>query len=231
MDWRHARLRRSPAYEYTLVNKNYEGTVVLDRNDIEDDQLGVYAPALPALGMEAMSNRDFLLWNAFLNNAFAGNNVAYDGQLFFSPNHPNAGNAPVGVAKTQSNLLANAGKLTPANFNAAYAQLGQVTDEMGRPLGVTPDVLVCGPASREQALLITKAELIQQTSNINRGVVEAADCSLAGELDGSVDVGGHDASHQAVHHANPASGGNLSRSKTPNDDSVFRCPRVRVRRR
>jgi phage major head subunit gpT-like protein len=160
------------AYGYTLTNENYEDTVTVDRNDIEDDQLGVYSPVVPELGMEAMNHRDYLLWNLFLNDAFNGASKCYDGQAFFSAAHPNAGNRPAGIAATQSNLLASAGKLTPANFNGAYAQLAELTDEMGRPLGITPNLLVFGPASREQALLITKAELIQQTSNINRGVVD-----------------------------------------------------------
>jgi phage major head subunit gpT-like protein len=160
------------AFGYTVVNLNFEDTIVVDRNDIEDDQLGVYSPVVPELGMEAMNHRDYLLWQLVLGAAFAGTNYCYDGTLFFNAAHPNAQNRPAGIAATQSNLLASLGKLTPANFNVAYAQLAQITDEMGRPLGITPNKLFYGPASREQALLITKAELIQQTTNINRGVVE-----------------------------------------------------------
>ena len=155
------------AYGYTLVNENYEDTVAVDRNDIEDDQLGVYSPVIPALGEEAMNHRDYLLWGA-VEKGFTAN--GYDNVPFFSALHPNAANKPAGIAKTQSNV--GTAKLTSASFNDAYAQQAQMTDEMGRPLGVIPDLLVHGPALREQAMLITKAEVIQQTSNINRGVVE-----------------------------------------------------------
>lgn len=32
------------AYKYTLVNEDFEATVEVDRNHIEDDQLGIYKP-------------------------------------------------------------------------------------------------------------------------------------------------------------------------------------------
>ena len=37
-------------HDYALVNKDYEGTLEVDRNAIEDDHFGVYAPVAAALG-------------------------------------------------------------------------------------------------------------------------------------------------------------------------------------
>ena len=37
-------------HSYAIVNKDYESTVAVDRNDIEDDSLGVYAPMMEEMG-------------------------------------------------------------------------------------------------------------------------------------------------------------------------------------
>jgi len=37
-------LKALKAFTYTVVNNDWEATVEVDRNDIEDDNLGIYAP-------------------------------------------------------------------------------------------------------------------------------------------------------------------------------------------
>jgi len=64
--------------------------------------------------------------------------------------------------------------LTPENFNAAYAAMCAFKADGGRPLGVKPTLLVCGPSLRTKALEITKAtRLASGADNINQGVVDA----------------------------------------------------------
>jgi len=41
------------AFKYTIVNDDWEATVVVDRNDIEDDTLGIYAPQAQMAGYSA----------------------------------------------------------------------------------------------------------------------------------------------------------------------------------
>lgn len=77
---------------YYLKNQDYEQTVGVDRNDIEDDQLGIYAPLFRNLGDLAAVHPDVLIYTALTLGFTTG--VCFDGQPFFSLNHPLDGNDP-----------------------------------------------------------------------------------------------------------------------------------------
>lgn len=76
------------AFNYVIANKDYEGTVELDRNDVEDDQVGVYRPMIQGLSANAVLHPDQLIFK-LLKDGFA--TVGYDGQFFFDTDHPVAG--------------------------------------------------------------------------------------------------------------------------------------------
>lgn len=75
-------------FRYEIVNKDYEATVEVDRNDIEDDLIGVYTPMIQGLGVAARQHPDMLVW-ALLNAGFT--TACFDGQYFFDTDHPVAG--------------------------------------------------------------------------------------------------------------------------------------------
>jgi phage major head subunit gpT-like protein len=77
------------AHTYTIVNKNFEDTVSIDRNDIEDDTYGVYEPIIEQLGWDTKVHPDMLLFS-MLSEAVSGPSevLGYDGQPFFSATHP-----------------------------------------------------------------------------------------------------------------------------------------------
>ncbi|MBF6569070.1 MAG: Mu-like prophage major head subunit gpT family protein [Candidatus Binataceae bacterium] len=77
------------AHTYTIVNRNFEDTVGIDRNDIEDDNYGVYEPIIEQLGWDTKVHPDMLLFQ-MIKQAVAtpANVVGYDGQPFFSASHP-----------------------------------------------------------------------------------------------------------------------------------------------
>ena len=76
------------AFKYTIVNDDWETTVEVDRNDIEDDQIGIYAPMAQEAGFSSKQLPDEI--DADLKNgAFAG--ICYDGQYFYDTDHPVAG--------------------------------------------------------------------------------------------------------------------------------------------
>ena len=72
-------------YDYTIRNKSYENTVGVDRDDIEDDRLGVYAPMFQQMGMDSKQHPDELVF-ALLKAGFT--TLGYDGQYFFDTDHP-----------------------------------------------------------------------------------------------------------------------------------------------
>lgn len=92
-------LKQLDGKAYTLTNKDFESTVVVDRNDIEDDANGIYGPMMRELGYAAATHPDELVF-AQLAAGFAG--LCYDGKPFFAPDHP------VG-AGTVSNMTGGAG--------------------------------------------------------------------------------------------------------------------------
>ena len=73
------------AHGYAITNEDYESTVGVDRNDIEDDQLGIYAPLFAEMGRAAGVHPDEQVF-AVLAAGFT--TACYDGQYFFDTDHP-----------------------------------------------------------------------------------------------------------------------------------------------
>jgi len=79
-----------------LRNRDFEVTVGVDRNDIEDDQLGIYNPLFANLGNNAAQHPDILVFEALALGFTTG--LSFDGQPMFSLSHPVDGNdAAAGV--------------------------------------------------------------------------------------------------------------------------------------
>lgn len=95
------------AHGYEVVNKTYEATVGVPRDQIEDDNLGVYLPLMRAMGEAAARQPDKLI-AALLKAADA--TLCYDGQNFFDTDHPvNAEHDGSGSDVSVSNIIAGAG--------------------------------------------------------------------------------------------------------------------------
>ncbi|HAR97940.1 MAG TPA: head protein [Syntrophus sp. (in: bacteria)] len=129
------------AFKYTVVNDDWEATVEVDRNDIEDDNLGIYAPQAQMAGYSARQLPDEIVAD-LKNNAFA--NTCYDGQYFYDTDHSVAG-ASVSNKGTAALSAATAAAAT-ASYGAARTAIMSVKDDEGRPLGLVPDVLEVPPA-------------------------------------------------------------------------------------
>ena len=85
-EWIGARVIQNLAESsYTITNKHFEETVGVDRNDIEDDNLGQYSMLMTRLGEAASAFPEQLVWD-LLKAGFSTN--CYDGQFFFDTDHP-----------------------------------------------------------------------------------------------------------------------------------------------
>ena len=62
----------------TVVNRDFENTIKVSRNEIEDDQYGVYAPLVGMMGADAEN-----LWKKLAIEALLGNGEWADGNPFF----------------------------------------------------------------------------------------------------------------------------------------------------
>ena len=70
---------------YTIKNKDFELTVGVDRNAVEDDKIGLYNPSIQMLGESAALHPDELVYG-LLANGFT--EKCYDGKAFFATDHP-----------------------------------------------------------------------------------------------------------------------------------------------
>jgi phage major head subunit gpT-like protein len=216
VEWVGDRVIRSlSAKNWQVTTKDYEATIEVDRNDIEDDQLGLYNPMVAALAQEARKHPDQLVAD-LLANGFA--TACYDGQYFFDSDHPvgtgTASNTGGGAGTAWYLLdtsraikpfifqlrkavqltrmdrpddehvfmrkqfrygvdyrgaaayglwqLAYGSKqdLTTANYAAARAAMMSLTNADGRPLGITPNLLVVPPSLEGTARLLLNAQFV-----------------------------------------------------------------------
>lgn len=72
------------AHGFIIKNRDFELTISVDRNDIQDDRYGIYGPMFTELGRTAGEKPDELIFG-LLANGFTG--VCYDGQYFFDTDH------------------------------------------------------------------------------------------------------------------------------------------------
>ena len=70
---------------YKIPNKDFELTLGVDRNDFQDDNLGMYNPLFTEMGMSTAAKPDELVYG-LLKGGFT--EVCYDGQPFFDADHP-----------------------------------------------------------------------------------------------------------------------------------------------
>lgn len=150
------------AYSYTIKNLDWEATVAVDRNDVEDDAVGIYTPMVRALADAAATHPDELVFD-LLAGGFT--NVSYDGRPFFDTAHT-AGSGPAQSNKSTAVLSAT-------SYATARAAMMSLVDENGKPLNVVPDLLVVPPQLEKAALEILRADLdVNGSSNIYKDSVD-----------------------------------------------------------
>jgi phage major head subunit gpT-like protein len=221
------------SYDYTIKNKSFENTVGIDRDDIEDDKLGIYSPLIQQLGMDSKQHPDELTF-ALLAAGFAS--LCYDGQYFFDTDHPVLG--VDGVVTSTANMTAGAAApwfliddtraikpliyqvrrdykfvsmdkeddegvfnrkqfrygvdarsnvgfglwqlawgskavLDATSYAAARTGLMSLKGDNGKPLGVRPTLLICGPSNEKAALDVLEAErLANGATNVYRNTAK-----------------------------------------------------------
>lgn len=72
-------------HDFAIKNKDFENTVTVPRNKIEDDKQGIYKPMMEMLGYNAASHPDKLVFDLLKNGTTT---LCYDGQYFFDTDHP-----------------------------------------------------------------------------------------------------------------------------------------------
>ena len=156
------------AFKYSIANKDWEATIEVDRNDIEDDQLGIYAPQAHMAGFSAKQLPDEIV-SDLVNGSFAA--ICFDGQFFFDIDHPVQG---VSVSNKGTKVLSAASSAAAdASFGAARLAMRKFKDDEGRPLNIMPNVLLVPPALETVAFKLKNSEFLAvNDSNPYRGTFE-----------------------------------------------------------
>ncbi|QPR26777.1 Mu-like prophage major head subunit gpT family protein [Edwardsiella hoshinae] len=156
------------AFKYSITNDDWETTIEVDRNDLEDDQTGQYALKAKSAGRAAADLPDDIVF-ALINNGFKS--TCFDGQYFFDTDHPQAGGtvSNKGTKALSCSSLAEA----KASFGAAKMQMRRFTDSEGRPLSIRPTVLLVPPELEDTANTLMTADRFEDgKTNIYKGACE-----------------------------------------------------------
>lgn len=94
-------LKDIKAHSYSITNKKFESSIGVSRDDLEDDQIGVFKPLIAEMGRASGSHPDELVFALLAAGAAT---LCYDGQNFFDTDHPVYANADgTGAAASVSN--------------------------------------------------------------------------------------------------------------------------------
>jgi phage major head subunit gpT-like protein len=166
-------IRAMKANTYTVVNDDFEATVGVRRNDIEDDNLGIYAPMAQDAGYSAKTLPDEIV-SDLKNNAFV--NTCYDGQYFYDTDHPvEDGNGNTGSVSNKGTAVLDYSTLAAiqGSYGAARTAVQTMKDNEGRPLGLVPDILEVPPALEATANVICNNEFLgDKTPNPYKGTAK-----------------------------------------------------------
>lgn len=146
--------------DYQIKNEKFELTIGVKRDDIDDDNYGVYTPLMEAMGESTARHKEERVAEA-VKNGFT--KKCYDGQPFYSKSHKTGEN-------TYSNLTNE--KLDAESFRSAREAMMSLKNDQGKPLNIVPDILLVPPALERTARMILEADLINGTTNIDKGLAK-----------------------------------------------------------
>ena len=143
------------AHGYNVRNEKFETTIAVNRDDLEDDILGIYQMQANGAGVAAAEWPDILVYSA-LEDGETG--LCHDEKPFFSDAHPldngeTFDNLLSGQA-LQADSLANA----KASLGAARTMLMTMPDEEGEPMGLMANLLVVPPALEDTAKILSMSD-------------------------------------------------------------------------
>ncbi len=166
------KIKSLEAFKYVIENEDFEATVEVNRNDIDDDNLGIYSTQAQGAGESAAQLPDELVFEA-INGAFTG--LCFDGQFFVDTDHP-VKNPVTGAIDPVSNkgvavLSAATQAAAMASLGAAATAMGMFKDDEGRPLNVTPSILLVPVALRDVANTLYTADRLEDgKANLYKGM-------------------------------------------------------------
>lgn len=138
-EWNGARQFKDIASQVAeLVNKTYESSIKMPREQLLDDDTQLYMDIIPSMVRSWIKKQESLIMGVLTSNPKAFDNV----ELFSAAGRSYGGN-------TINNTTTSA--LTATTFEAAFVAMMSYKDHNGEPLAVRPDTLVVGPKKAKVA--------------------------------------------------------------------------------
>lgn len=138
-------MKNVAARKLEVVNRDFEDTIAVGRNEIEDDQYGIYGTLIAQMGYNAGKLWQDLAAEALLS---AGNWI--DDAAFFSTSRV-YGNHTICNKSTNT--------LTAEHYATARKTMMLYKGHNGKSLGIIPDLLIVGPKNEATAFSILKDRL------------------------------------------------------------------------
>lgn len=168
---------------YEIINKNYEGTISIDRNTLEDDKYGLIVPRVRQLATRCANHPAKLVYT--LLNAGAATKT-YDGVNFFSATRTfgDSGN----INNIAGGAYAADAEKIHAGIAAAVVAMRGFKDDRGEYLDLVPDTIVCSPVME----IAIRAALIPAVAGTTRPEAQLIERIIVNpHLDGGA-TPGHD---------------------------------------
>lgn len=129
-EWRDERMPKGLSeHGFTLKNKDYEASIAVDRNALDDDQYGQIKLRVQMMGTAAKKGYD--KYAAAVVEA-GHTSVCYDGQNFFDTDHKE------GLSGVQSNYSASGLALSSTNIKTIVSNMRGYKDDQGQLAGINP---------------------------------------------------------------------------------------------
>lgn len=176
------KLTKLNSFDYKLKNKDYEATLDVLRNDLEDDRLGNYRVRISDLAEQARIHPRALFYDALLAGTV---DLCYDGQPFFSASHQDSEASGV-----QSNLYSGTGVTLSQlkdDIEGVETEMKCLLDDVGNPFDESQIVIgiVCSPALKQKFIELNTLSRINSTDNGMKGRISQItdSCRLSDEND------------------------------------------------
>lgn len=156
------------AHKITIRNKDWANGVVVHRNEINDDKLGLVMPRINGLAQKASRHRGDLMVKSLLNGfdgtaySTISDGLAFDGSFFFATDHSSEG------GPAQTNKLTAA--LSESALESAEQTLNELTTYDGKdPLDMTGTHLIVGPKLRPVAEKLLRSSILVNSAGTAAG--------------------------------------------------------------
>jgi len=180
-EWKSERILSGLAdYDYTLPNVDYEATLKVDKNVMEDDQLGAVKIRVRDLAIKAKLHSRKLFFEKLVSGT---SDLCYDGQAFFSAAHPESGASQTNLYTSTSSAPYTAAEFS-VDFIGARAQMRGYVDDQGEPVNEGDlDLIIVGSPSLEGVVdQVISADILNNATNTLKGAAKKLISSrLSGE--------------------------------------------------